>query len=150
MQTSVSAAPVHRPGFLAVHDLGGWQIKTYGIASTRPRPELVGAAERLAASVLPERPDLDGAYGIGFMIIHDTKHYCLVTIDWWMRTDELFQRAFVAPPDEPRSLQPLTTPAIGRMSGLAVLDHERQAWIRNVLERPGGPDIDGYLADVLR
>jgi hypothetical protein len=66
-----------------------------------------------------------------------------------MRTDELYQRGFVAPADQPRLLQPLTTPAIGRMSGLAVLDHERQAWLRNVLDRPAGPDIDAYLADVL-
>ena len=150
MQTPLSTSVVHRPGFLAVSDLCGWRIKTYGVAITRPRTELVGAAKRLATSVLPERPDLDGAYGVGFLIIHDTKHCCLVTIDWWMRTDELHQRAFVAPADEPRSLQPLTTATIGRISGLAILDHERQAWLRNVLDRPAGPDIDAYLADVLR
>jgi len=136
-------------GFLAVNELAGWRMKTYGIAAARPRAELVRSALRRAASVLPERPDLDGAFGVGFLIVHDTEGCCQALVDWWMRPDELHQRAFIAPPDEPRLLAPLGTATIGRIPELAIIAHERQAWLRNVLDRPTGPDIDAYLKDVL-
>jgi hypothetical protein len=30
-----------------------------------------------------------------------------------------------------------------------VIGHERTAWVRNVLARPEGPDLDAYLGDRL-
>jgi hypothetical protein len=147
MQTLI-ASP--RPGFLTVTELQGWKFKTYGIATAaRPRTALVQAAHRLAVQALPDRPDLAGAYGVGFLIVHDTDGCCLALIDWWVRPDELCQRVFVAPPDEPYSLAPQPTATIGRIPELTIIAHERQAWLRHVLDRPSGPDLDGYLADTL-
>lgn len=137
--------------FLHVDDVRGWKLKTYGIASRpRPRPELVAAAVRAAPGILPERPDLDGAFGVGFLLVHDTPGCCQALVHWWVRPDELHQRVFVAAPEAPRSLVPPLTAAIGHLPELAVIEHERQAFLRHVLDRPAGPDVDAYLAEVLR
>jgi hypothetical protein len=142
----MSAVPV------GLTDLRGWRLKIYSVgvvATTRPPPTLVGAIRQHVVDVLPERPDLDGAYGIGFIIVHESDEGCLVFIDWWVRPDELHQRALSAPPDQPRSLMPLATANVGGMDELAVVSHECNSWLRHVLDRPTWPDIEGYLADVL-
>jgi hypothetical protein len=145
----LTAERAPRTAFLTVADLAGWRIKTYGIAADRPRGELVAAAKRRAATVLPERPDLDGAFGVGFLIVHDTPGCCVASINWWMRPDELHQRAFIAPPDEPRLLAPLTSATIGRTPELAVIAHEHLAWLAHVLNRPALPDLEAYLGAAL-
>jgi hypothetical protein len=137
--------------FLHIDDLCGWKMKTYGIAAgARPRPALMAAAVRVANGTLPQRPDLDGAFGLGFLIVHDTAGCCLALVHWWVRPDELHQRVFVATPDAPRSLAPPATATIGHLPELAIIEHERQALLRHVLDRPAGPDVDAYLTDVLR
>lgn len=137
-------------GFVDTYDLRGWQIKTYGVTdAARPRTELLAAARRVVAGTLPERPDLDGAYGLGFLIVHDTAGSCQARIHWWVRPDELAQRVFGARPDQPRSLAPLVSATIGGLPELAVIEHERRAWLCHVLDCPAGPDLDAYLTDVL-
>jgi hypothetical protein len=138
----LAAAP---PRFLATHDLDGWKIKTYGIG--RPRPELIEAARRQAAGTLPHRPDRVGAFGVGFLIIHDARDTCYALIDWWVGAGELHQQVFAAPRERPEGLAPLRTPAIGSVWELAVTGHERQAWLRHMLTNPAGPNLDAYLAD---
>jgi hypothetical protein len=137
--------------FLQIGELCGWRLKTYGIAGgSRPRPELVAAAMRVTADALPKRPDLEGAFGLGFLIVHDTAACCLALVHWWVRPDELHQRVFETTPDAPRALMPPVTATIGHLPELAIIEHERQALLRHVLDRPAGPDVDAYLTDVLR
>jgi hypothetical protein len=137
--------------YLATSDVDGWKIKMYGIApaAARPRAALVSAARRLAATALPKRPDQDGAFGVGFLIVRDGPDRCLALVDWWMHADELHQRVFAAPGDHPQELEPEASTAIGGVFELEVTAHESQAWLRHVLDNPAGCDIDGYLADTL-
>jgi hypothetical protein len=139
-----------RPCFLATVDIDGWQLKTYAITSQqeRPRQELMVAARRQAAAALPQRPDQVGAFGVGFLLLHDTEGCCLALVDWWVRPDELHQRVFTAPAKRPEALEPSATAAIGGVWDLAVTAHEGRAWQRHMIDNPARRDIDGYLADV--
>jgi hypothetical protein len=136
---------------LANHDIDGWTIKTYGMAADggRPRAELTMAARRRAATTLPPRPDRVGAYGVGFLIVHEAADACFALVDWWVHPDQLHQRVFSAALERPAALEPLHTPVIGCVSALAVIAHERQSWLRHVLTNPTGPNIDAYLADTV-
>jgi hypothetical protein len=137
--------------YLTTVDVDGWKIKVYGIAADgQPRAELVRAARNRAAAALPDRPDQEGAFGVGFLIVRDGPERCLALVDWWMHVDELYQRVFAAPGDRPQALAPQLTAGIGGVCELEVTAHERQAWLRHVLDNPAGWDIDGYLADTLR
>jgi hypothetical protein len=145
--TTAGAVDVdQRPiGFLTIHDIDGWKIKTYRTTLLGAEPLM--AARLRAADSLPPRPDRVGAYGVGFLIVHQTIGSCFALVDWWVREDQLHQRVFAAPLDRPTNFEPLVAPVVGCVAALGVIDHERQAWLRHVLANPAGPDIDGYLAD---
>jgi hypothetical protein len=139
-----------RPRFLSTADVDGWRLKTYWVSPDgRPRSGLLAQARRRAAEVLPERPDREGAYGVGFLVVELSACRLLAQVNWWVRPDELYQRTFAALPEFPHDLEPLVTATIGGTSELAVTGHEAGAWLRRVLANPAGPDIDGYLGDVL-
>jgi hypothetical protein len=131
--------------FLTTHDIDGWKIKTYCTSPLGAQPLM--AARRRAADTLPPRPDRVGAFGVGFLIVHQTTDTCFALVDWWVREDQLHQRVFAAPLDRPADFEPLLAPVVGCVPALGVIDHERQAWLRHVLANPAGPDIDGYLSD---
>ncbi|MEV5703609.1 hypothetical protein [Actinoallomurus sp. NPDC052274] len=159
-QTTMTRTGAHRPrpiSFLKLHESNGWRLKFYGIAATgeRPRPELVKTAELLVPTALPhpaahkggEDPyDID-RYGAGFVIVHDAADYAFALYDWWAGENEIHQRIFSSLPNRLGAMRPHPTPAIGCVWELAVTDFERRAWLRHVLAREGGADMEAYLAE---
>jgi hypothetical protein len=128
---------------LSRQDLGDWRIKVYGIATPgrSARSELVEATVSLAAKVLP--PVDDDCHGIGFIIAHDAATVGIGLIYWWQSANELHQRVFTSPLDDPAALQPVPQPAAGCVWELGIIDFERRAWLEDVLK---GDDIDLYLS----
>jgi hypothetical protein len=88
-------------------------------------------------------------YGLGFVVVHQAGDLAFVLYDWWAGENEIHQRLYSAPLEEPGALAVHPTPAIFCVWEGAVVDHERRAWLRHVLARPAGPDVAGYLADRL-
>ena len=84
---------------------------------------------------------------MGFVVIHRAADYAFVLIDWWSGQNELRQHLLSAPLDRPGELAPHPSPAIGCVWELAVVDFERRAWLRHVLDNPNGPDLEAYLDD---
>lgn len=142
----------HRPRavrFLEYHDVDGWRLKLYGISADaeRPRDALVEAMRRVADGHLPRPAIADDRYGVGFAIAHDAADFGFLLVDWWAGENELHQRLFSAPLDRPGDVAPHPTPAVGCVWELSVVDFERRAWLRHVLSRPQGPDLDAYMAE---
>jgi hypothetical protein len=140
----------HRPRpirFRGLHDVAGWRIKLYGIATPghEPRDALVEAALAVAASTLPQPPEGHDRYGLGFVVVHDAADYAFVLVDWWHDENEIHQQLFSGSLDEPAALRPHFNAAIGCVWELAVVDFERRAWLEHVLANPAGPDVAGYL-----
>jgi hypothetical protein len=143
------AAP-HQPRpirFLRFEPLEGWRLKIYGIATAGQtvRPELVTASLELAAAVLPKPAIADDRYGTGFVIAHDAATVCFALIYWWQSSNELHQRAYFSPRDNPRALTKLTDPAAGCVWELEVIDFERRAWLKDVLTTGNAEGIESYL-----
>jgi hypothetical protein len=142
--------------FLGLREIAGWRLKVYGItaAGEFPPAGLAEAALRLAPEVLPgpavlrDGPEPD-RYGIGFVVIHHAGDFAFVLYDWWAGENEIHQRLYSAPLDDPAALAPHPSPAVFCVWEGAVVDHERRAWLRHVLARPDGPDVAGYLGDRL-
>ena len=151
---SVPVRRPHRPRPvrpLGVHEDGGWRLKVYGISSAGERPpgELVEAALKLVPEVFPSPAVLRGGpdpdrYGLGFVVIHRAGDHCFVLYDWWAGENEIHQRLYSAPLDDPGALAPHPTSAIFCVWEGAAVDHERRAWIEHVLKRS---DVPGYLGD---
>ena len=110
--------------FIRLEPRGDWRLKVYGIATPgrTPRPELVAAAVEMALAVMPG-PALDDArYGVGIVVVHDSATYCFALYYWWQSANELHQRVYAAPRDDPRALTKLADPAAGCVWELAVVD----------------------------
>ena len=99
----------------------------------------------IAPAVLPAPAIGDERYGVGIVLVHDSATYCFALYYWWQSANELHQRVYAAPREDPRALAKLADPGAGCVWELAVVDFERRAWLEDVLANPGGPDIDRYL-----
>jgi hypothetical protein len=130
----------------------GWRLKLYGIAYRRERPldALVEAAVAVAQERVP-RPAVAGdRCGVGFVGAHDGRGGNFVFVDWWENEDELHHHTWRATKDAPDELRPTGPDDFAACAwDLAVIGHERDAWVRHVLARPGGPDLEAYLDDRL-
>lgn len=145
LQSTYRTRPVR---CLEIWEANGWRIKVYGIAYNRPLPraELIIAAKRAAASVLPQPAVGAGRYGVGFLGIHDARGGCYVFADWWADENELHHYVFTAPEDRPEALVPLSpTGPAACVYDLAVIGFEREAWLDAVLNNPAGSDLERYL-----
>ena len=87
-----------------------------------------------------------GVNGVGIVLIHDSATMSIAIYYWWQYVNELHQRVYTGPLNDPRALTQLADPAAGCVYELSVLDFESRAWLQDVLSNPSGPDIDRYLS----
>jgi hypothetical protein len=111
-------------------------LKHYGIGRHgKPRAALVEATRRAAEQVVP-----DGA--VGFTISHDTAGAGLGLVYWWANENEIHNRFFASPHDDPGALVPADGTGMACVWELEVIDFERRAWLDDVLK---GDDVERYL-----
>jgi hypothetical protein len=115
------------------------RLKHYGIArhDRAPRAALVSATRDAARDVVP-----DGAFG--FTIAHDAATAGLGLVYWWANENEIHQRVFAAPAEDPGALEPVN--GTGMACVWEVIDFERRAWLEDVLK---GDDAERYLERAL-
>lgn len=134
--------------FIRRQDIGDWRMKVYGIAARLgepARPALVEATVDLACRVLPTPALGEETTGIGFVIAHDAMAASIGIVYWWQSVNELHQRSFIGPLEEPEQMQRIVHPGAGCVYELGIVDFERRAWLADVLANPAGPDLDLYL-----
>ncbi|NEA36778.1 hypothetical protein [Streptomyces sp. SID13031] len=125
-----------------VEVFNGWPTKLYGLAvEGEPGQELLDAARVLAAATLPTTSDPRAA----FVIAHRARPACFVLIYWWASPVDLSLAYFRSPLDQPDDLTPMPAHSTGCVWELALTDHERQAWVRHLLDADT-PDLAAYLA----
>ena len=125
----------------------GWTLKVYGITEggEHPRSEAIAAAKRAATETLPRPARSEHHYGVGFLGVHDAAAACYTFVDWWADENELHHHAFVAPASEPDAFEVVSGGSAACTWDLAVISFERDAWVRNVLANPEGPDSAQYM-----
>ena len=128
-----------------------WCLKIYGITESGeyPRSSAVIAAKQAAANVLPQPANTEHRYGVGFLGVHDAVGGCYIFVDWWADENELFHRPFVAPAENPDAFVAMSEGSVACTWDLAVIAFERDAWVREVLDSPEGPNIVKYLDSFL-
>jgi hypothetical protein len=121
-------AMAYEPRFISLLERDG-RLKHYGIAlhCRVPRPALAAATRRAAEQVVP-----DGASG--FTIAHDAATAGLGLVYWWANENELHQRVFASPLDDPAALEPVDGTGMACVWELEVIDFERRAWLEDVLK----------------
>ncbi|MGV9213033.1 hypothetical protein ACTFTM_14345 [Micromonospora sp. RB23] len=133
----------------------GRHLKRYHV--DQPQRPIEPAVEKAAYDLLPTLlADVprDGTPAAGWVVLHrgaDTGAYLLVYTWVWdnaveIRVAAAGQPALDCPDLDPEHFVTLRRQAIGCVWELAVLEHERAAWVRHVLT-PASSDLAGYLRD---
>lgn len=151
MNIQVSMPYKPRPiRFLGLWEHEGWRVKVYGIAAVAERPseELVEGIKRVAAETLPVPAVDENRYGVAFLYAHEGRDGGgFASVNWWGNENELFHHQYEAATGAGDDLRPVseTGGSAACVWDLAVIDHERRAWVECVLANDGGPDLTGYL-----
>lgn len=134
---------------LEIWGQAGWRMKMYGIryGGDAPRPELVSTAKQIAMERLPSPAITTSRYGVGFIGVHDGRGANFIFVDWWANQNELYHHVYVGPAEQPSTLDYVTSKnsVTACIWDLAVMAHERDAWVRCVLNNPAGANIEAYL-----
>lgn len=148
MKLSEDYAP--RPiRFVELWKIADWRLKVYSIVYGGERLDsvLVGAARRVTEHRLTANAEATNHCGVGFVGIHQGKTGNFVFVDWWADENELHHHVYVSPSDRPAELEYMTPTGLAACAwDLFLIGHERDAWVRHVLQQASAPDVDGYLA----
>ena len=132
---------------------GGHSIKAYGIhrdadyAGPILAEPVIASVRAAVRDVLHEHGGDPRSHGLGYCIAHVGEEAVWLLVDWWISGGIVCQRMLSAPLAQPATFTPVTAPALACVWELAVIAHERDAWVRHMLT--ARPDADGYLHDVL-
>lgn len=143
----------YAPRSVRFHDLvevDGWRVKVYTI-SVGPDFQ---AAETLSAAIsqLPNWLSKAGdlalpTYHSAFLIVHEGRDGAWSILSWWIGGEMLQTTTFFTPFSDPSLF--LHRPDNSSMAcvwELAVICHERQAWIDHILKKAAQPDWEAYWA----
>lgn len=136
------------------------KVYTLGIGDQQPMPASVAAAELVAGEYLAVPHDqapvagIDWwglpSHGVGVLVVHRGRDAIVAVLDVWVDSSMLRHHAWVARLSAATQFVSIASTDIGPgVWELAVVQHERAAWLRHVLREHGQPDLDAYLADVL-
>ncbi len=125
----------------------GWRLKRYDITvDGSPVPGDYEEGERLLLGLLPSPAATVDRPGVGFILRHPGRNQWYIVLNWWDNQNELLQRLLVRSErpgsawHDPKGLYACC------VWDLAVIWHERNAYVRHVLGEP--VDVAAYLRDV--
>ncbi|MCA9128057.1 MAG: hypothetical protein KDB22_13270 [Planctomycetales bacterium] len=132
-----------------VREVKGWTLKVYGICAAG---SMIESATFESALIYVARnvswPDHHTRFG--FVTIHVGEEAVWLLVDIWV--DEILRHfLYRASLSAPCEFGP--GPGDGSMAcvwEMAVLTHERNAWVSHVLSHPMEPDYEAYLNDSLK
>lgn len=128
-----------------------WTIKIYTITSNvrfRAIDVLNNAKKNLTQWLKTSQSLRLPTYGIAFLIVHEGKDGVWSLINWWIGGEMLQSSTYYTSFGNPAEFK--LCPSEGGMAcvwELAVMAHERKAWINHVLKRATVPDFIAYLND---
>jgi hypothetical protein len=145
---------------LATSVYGTLKVYTISVDATHPDPDTIDAALNKVYTYLRQSPrevrvagiewDRVSANGAGSLIVHRGTDATFAVLDWWVGINMLRHHVWAAPRATPTAMQSLADTDIAMcVWELAVIQHERAAWLRHVLTPDATGDVDAYLADTI-
>ncbi|HET9484976.1 MAG TPA: hypothetical protein VFO79_13535 [Xanthomonadales bacterium] len=137
-----------RTEYLGAAEFAGYRMKRYAIVHGDAALDRALYSDAIARFTreLPQPPSTVGRPGVGFLICHQGRGVHYLVICSWERENELAMRIFIR---STGGWGDWHVPGPGHgpcVWDLAVIGHERDAYVRHVLTEARG-DLDAYLAD---
>ena len=145
--------PAYRPrriDFLEVLSVGDWKIKVYTIAKTGnfQYPDFYAEVKAKLPEWLRRENSFEASHeGIGFLLLHAGTEGLFSLVNWWVDHYMLNTHIFLTDPAAPARFTELSGDGLAPcVWELAVIDHERRAWTKHILQQYPTPDYAAYLA----
>lgn len=146
--TPYQTRPVH---FLQVLDCAGWKIKLYHITaySENSNNQWVSLATSHLDKWLQQRWDFGlASYYVATLVVHQGREGCFAILSWWTDENMLQLQAYKAGYEGDPEFRLISDKGlVSCVWELAVLWHERNAWVQHILQKSIAPDFDAYLND---
>ncbi|MEM7368101.1 MAG: hypothetical protein AAF587_05830 [Bacteroidota bacterium] len=137
--------------FEEVIRVGEWYVKMYTITKSAEfeHPELYQQAIQQLPVWLEMKNQFDDSHAhMAFLIVHAGTIGIFSIVNWWVGTNMLNTHIFLTVPDSPTTFTKISgtglSPCIWE---LEIINRERIAWMRHVLQRSPNPDYEAYLMD---
>ena len=144
--TSYKPRPVK---FLEVLEYNGWHVKVYSISAKKQIVDtsIIENAKKHLSSWLSNNLDYQHRnYKIATLILHEGSYGIYAIINWWSDEDMLQLYVYFADYDNPKKFTLFSDKGmVTCVWEMAVLWHERNAWVKHVLQKSTSPEIDKYL-----
>jgi hypothetical protein len=162
--TSLTVAPYRtrrvRFAGLALSACGTLKLYTISADHTTPDETTITAALHVAHAYLAAPAKAMHVAGVhwhalpshaaGALIVHRGADATFAVLDWWVGTNMLRHHVWAAPNDRATAFASLAGSDVAMcVWELAVIQHERAAWLRHVFTPHGTGDLDAYLADTI-
>jgi hypothetical protein len=140
-----------RMGSIGQWQIAGFAIKAHAIQRDPAfspgllAADVAQAAKQQTEAALDAARGEDGNYSLGFCIVHAGAEANWLLVHWWKGGGILCQKLFRAPLTAPCEFAPVASSLMACVWELVVINHERDAWVRHMLQPRPAPD--GYLAD---
>jgi hypothetical protein len=144
----IKSSYLQRPvRFLEIHLHNDWQIKLYSISIKNEyvSKENVQKAKQHLDNWLSKSSIYNlETYKIATLILHEGKEGCFAIINWWI--DENMLQNFVYLIEDGQDYKLFSANGITTcVWEMAILWHERNAWVKHVLMQNEKPDFKAYL-----
>jgi hypothetical protein len=139
--------------FIQIIEHKDWKLKLYSISSKKE-----SVSEKTIENALKNLDDwlskTDSTnfenYKISTLILHEWEGGIFAIINWWIDENMLQHYVYLSTNENPCDYKLFSANGIVTcVWELAVLWHERNAWVEHVLKKDKNPDIETYLNNVL-
>jgi hypothetical protein len=141
--------PVRRIGLLLQDD---WSVKAYSISvNSHSVPARLAVLAKVKFFDEVKHIDIPfRSHRIGILIVHQGVDGFYTLLNWWTDENILCNRVYFSTYQEPGDFSSISEKGIvACVWELAVLWHERNSWVANILMKNNQPDYDAYLNDFL-
>lgn len=138
--------------FLERYKFEAWNLKVYGISITDEgikKEDLEQAKDKLKEWFEKRSETNLATYQHATLIIHQGREGVFAILNWWIDENMMQHYVYLKEPDQ-TDFYPFSDKGIVTcVWEMAVLWHERNAWVKHVLMKNENPDFEAYVLDQL-
>lgn len=150
LNTKYKKRPVR---FIELYETNGWKMKIYSISvlNERVSQETISQVKKQVPGWLKHSiiHPLE-TYNIATLILHEGNEGVFALINWWIGENMIQHYVYFSGYDNPVEFTLFSDKGISFcVWELAVMWHERNAWVEHVMKNNSRPDFEAYLSSVM-
>lgn len=137
--------------FLKIHEAGDWRVKIYTLTQHEQFTsyDILDRVLDMIPAWIKNGGNQDlSNYKIATLIVHEANEGIFSILNWWVDENMLQNQVYLTSPEESAGFESISDSGIAFcVWELAIVWHERNAWIKHVLKNPEKPQFEAYLTD---